>query len=329
MTHFPLFSIVGTTATGKTAAALATAAALLKQKVVEKVVLISADSRQVYQGLEVVTGADIPPGFQVYSDQQYEYSYYANSIQTIQLHGVSILKPSQEWSVALFHQLVSSLLHQSTPKTLVLLVGGTGLYHKYAQQLSAGQHVPPDDEWRAVAATLSLDELQKILETEDPQRLATLNNSDINNPRRLIRAIEVTRGAQASSIEAHQHTTGQSQIAVDHHYLGLERPFAEVEAAIAKRVAERFVGGALQEVTVCLDATNQVHESVATATGFAELADHITGKTRAEECQQVWTVRERQYARRQLTWFKNQPNITWIHPAATAQIISHIHRFLK
>ena len=100
-----IISIVGATATGKTALALKVAEDLLANKKAQRVFLLSADSRQVYKGLENLTGADVPENFSLISDQNFSYDCFANSKKNIFLLGVSIVDVNEAWSVAHFKKL--------------------------------------------------------------------------------------------------------------------------------------------------------------------------------------------------------------------------------
>src|SRR5690554_4802076 len=124
-----ILSIVGPTATGKTDFALKAAKKTLQLGKVSSVDIISADSRQVYQGLEIMSGADIPEGFQrkVLSEWSELNTYFEKG--SIRLFGISLLQPDTDWSVGQFQEYVQRVLSldENQPR-LVILVGGTGLY---------------------------------------------------------------------------------------------------------------------------------------------------------------------------------------------------------
>lgn len=188
--NYPVTAVVGPTATGKTVRALEIAAEMLIGGKVAGVDLISVDSRQVYQGLEVLTGADVPEGFERISTQC--NNYFANCDDSIRLYGVSIIKPSDEWSVAHFLQYARNIMIDSWHgRRLPILVGGTGLYHQKLFAQDKRLQVPPNDEVRKRAEQMSVGDLQEWLGEVDHERLAMMNQSDRGNKRRLVRAIEV------------------------------------------------------------------------------------------------------------------------------------------
>ena len=301
-----LLSIVGPTATGKTQTALTLAKKILADNLVTGIDLISADSRQVYRGLEVLTGADIPAGFSQKtspSDQNLANSCYANADNSIRLFGVSIIKPTDEWSVAHFQLMAREIIQRSWQTgRLPVLVGGTGLYHDQLLTSDTRLHIGPNPEVRQKAESMSLTELQHWLSQLDSQRLIRMNHSDLNNPRRLIRAIEIA-SAQVN------HPT-QVQLPVDELTLVLTAPLQLIEDKINKRVAERFQSGAVVEVQALLSQNIEPKSPVMSSLGVVELTEFLSGALDSSASQKLWALHELQYARRQITWWKNKSGVT-------------------
>ena len=301
-------SVVGPTATGKTKKALELADVVLANAQYPGVDLISVDSRQVYQGLEVLTGADVPKEFALRPARGCG-TYFAQDDGSIRIFGISIIKPSDEWSVAHFRQMAREIIGKSWAENrLVILVGGTGLYYKHLFSDDPQLAVPPNPELRLTLEKLSIDSLQERLEKIDPEKLAQMNASDRVNKRRLIRAIEVECNTTTTCFDfapisaQHDDEIQFSNIQVKQIFLAL--PLAELQKKINLRVLERFEGGAIEEVRQLLELSLPSSAPVSSTLGVPEITQYIQNKFTANECQQLWTLHEYQYAKRQLTWWK-------------------------
>lgn len=298
----PIISFVGPTAVGKTAASLVLAEAYLADGC-SGVQIISADSRQVYQGLEVLTGADIPTGFEPATTPDFAYPFYQKDL--VALHGISVIAPTEEWSVVHFQELALPIISLSQERDqAVIIVGGTGLYHDHLFSADPQLRVPPNPEIRNRAATLSIVELQDWLATVNPTWLAGLNNSDKNNPRRLIRALEISL-QQPSQPETPEVPTAA------HQYIGLSAPLETIQARIDQRVEDRFVE-AVAEVAALQEQYDQLAQPVRTTMGFKELAAYASTEVDRAEVVTQWARREYQYAKRQFTWWNKRPEVSWI-----------------
>jgi tRNA dimethylallyltransferase len=316
MSTLPVISIVGSTATGKTDLALAIA-----HHTLTGVDLISADSRQVYQGLEVLSGADIQPNFEAsewIDDQGKKWPMHNMYIQNreVRLFGVSMLPPTQDWSVAHFQEFVQAIVANAQQKhRLVIMVGGTGLYQTHAFFNDPRLHIPPNQEIRDKAAEMSLDELQHWLQKTNPSRWAAMNQSDQKNPRRLVRALEQETADGSKSGDSSQYPEDSKQYSEvsipTQHFIGLSLDLAELEARIKTRVEARFKQGAVQEVERLLAAQLPPDLPVWSTTGVKEISAYITDQIDQSTCLELWTKREFQYAKRQLTWWKKWPQVQW------------------
>src|SRR3989344_4678270 len=160
-----LLIICGPTATGKTKLA-----ANLSKKFSGKI--ISADSRQVYKGMDIVTGKDRP--------------------KEVSIWGYDIIRPNEEFSVAHFVNLAGKEITRVDKQgKLPIIVGGTGFWLKSLLNPPATINIIPDWQLREKLEKFSATELLERLKKIDPKRAASMNQSDRNNPRRLMRAIEV------------------------------------------------------------------------------------------------------------------------------------------
>lgn len=315
-----VFSIIGPTAVGKTDAAFQLADYFLGRKSdtgqlsdtgqkYKRVHLISVDSRQVYQGLEILTGADVPEGFVQTESPDFEYPYYEKN--QLLLHGISIIKPQDEWSVAHFQQLTLPIIAAAQKNNeAVILVGGTGLYHDHLFSEDPWLHVTPSTALRSKASNLSLEELQSWLAKLNPEKFKQLNNSDLQNPRRLIRAIEISLNNPVKSNPTKSQDSNKKPT-LNHRYLGVTAPLDLISEKISLRVAARF-DEAKREVEIILAGDINITKPVRTTLGFSQLAAFLSEQITKEQAIEIWTLREVQYAKRQLTWWKKRPEITWI-----------------
>lgn len=257
--------ICGPTATGKTKLA----ANLAKKFSGE---LISSDSRQVYEGMDIVTGKDRPKGVKIY--------------------GYDLVKPDQDFSVAHFIKYARALINQiSLQGKLPILVGGTGLYLNSLINPPQTLTVPPDWFLRRKLEQFSARKLLKILKKLNPQKVAQMNHSDQLNPRRLIRAIEV---AQSFSLQV-----PNLQADFDVFWLGLTADKTTLAERIETRVKQRLKAGAIREWQRLKKKYRPDLPSMS-ANGYRQLPDV-----------KKWIQAEQQYARRQLTWFKKNSHIHW------------------
>lgn len=307
-----LISIVGPTATGKTAFAL---------KLAEKFStrfhlfdLISADSRQVFREMDITTGADVPATFQSVqfdpsSVNQFAYPYFTAG--QVRIHGVGIRPPDQDWSVSDFRDFAQKIMNSAWQENnLPVLVGGTGLYHDHVLSQDQQLAVPPNEAIRQHAERISLANLQRWVAEIAPQKFANLNNSDRHNPRRLIRILEITLSPNQPAPIASASVVAQLR-------LGLTDDLEQISQRIAERISARLGQGVLEEVQELMARyDDEVWRLPAfSATGLKEIRSYLEDKVTYQQMQTLWLRREIQYAKRQLTWWKKQTGIHWFHVA--------------
>lgn len=305
-----LTSLVGPTAAGKTAFTLELAHKIVTETRYEGVDLISADSRQVYQGLEITSGADVPDGFKTRCVAQLRYPFFSKD--KIHLHGVSIISPAAEWSVTHFQDLAHEVMQFAEKHNhAVILIGGTGLYHDQITNSDPALRVKPNSVVRKKAEAMSISDLQKWAQKVNPTRFEQLNHSDVNNPRRLVRVIEIGLAAPAPS--------PFFQTKIQQRYVGLQRDLETLEERIKQRVKLRFETGAVTEVKKLRSQKNKTLSSSAStpstwpalsSLGVKEINNYLDGVLSKEELFDMWSLHELQYARRQFTWWKKR-QVKW------------------
>lgn len=318
-------SIIGTTSTGKSDFALELAETLITTKKTKGVILLSADSRQVYQGLEILSGADIPVTFINESSSEHPFPYYQHPTLPLQIHGQSIIKPNEQWSVAQFKTLATQLW-QWCIKTdwLLIVVGGTGLYHAQLDGETSSLFIPPQQDIRETAEQMSVSELQSWLTQKNAVLLESMNNSDKHNPRRLVRAIE------KATVELATLEKNNTAIEGKHLTIGLKKDLEKIEEAILKRISKRLQLGVTMEVATCLSTYGEKNQA-SSMLGFAQLSQYIQEKTDQDQAIELWHRKEVQYAKRQLTWWKKfQPDL-WLdsnETDKTAKVIDLIEQYV-
>ena len=281
--------IVGTTASGKTALALRLAEA--QAKAGRFVSIISADSRQVYQGLDVLIGKDIP-------------AEKAN----LRLFGLDLIAPDQTMNAAQYSDYARKVIALEIKEhRQVIIVGGTGFYLQALVGPASLAAVAPNDRLRQELNRLPLGELQHRLKEIDAKRLAAMNQSDVANPRRLIRAIEIALAPTRTVLVG---GLGYEDSPCRFTWIGIRVPLTILKERIAARVEARL-DAAVTEVQDLIAAYPDRSLPIYTSLGVAPISRFLAGAISRGEARQLWTTEEVQYAKRQLTWFAKQQQIIW------------------
>jgi tRNA dimethylallyltransferase len=296
----PILALVGPTSVGKTDLAWQ-----LCNSLSQDIDLLSADSRQVYRGVEVLSGAWWPEGAVLTNVPELTHPFWqwqGPSGQVVRVHGVAMLAPDAEWSLAEWQRLATQVRAWShNQDARQILVGGTGLYVSQAFVDAPLQQVAPNLELRERWADISVGELQAEVARVASERWSLMNPSDRANPRRLIRVLEQAGQPFAAAVS-------QEELFI----VGCQRPWGQIEERITARVRERWQIGALGEVERLVAIQDNTAASVMTTTGVREITEFLANSVSAEEAQAAWFRRERSYAKRQLTWWQKYSPDVWI-----------------
>ena len=278
--------IVGPTAVGKTALAVKTALHYNTE-------IISADSRQCFKELNI--GVAKPS---------------ADELQQVKHHFISSISIKDEMNAAMYEQYALGKINEIFKKhDVAVMVGGTGLYVKtFCNGIDEvpvidekiREKINADFEWEG------LEWLQKEVEKNDPVYFA---KGEIKNPHRLLRALEVKLSTGKSIIEF--QTQQKKKRDFDIVKIGLELPKEQLHKNINSRVDAMMKAGLLDEVKKLqpykkLNALQTV--------GYRELFGHLIGDLPLEDAVEIIKINTRQYAKRQMTWFKKDEEITWCEP---------------
>jgi tRNA dimethylallyltransferase len=284
----PLIVLAGTTAGGKTSLSLALADDLRARGVAAEIV--SADSRQVYRGMDIGTA-----------------KVTASQRARVPHHGLDLVDPDQTFSVAEYAGHVREALAGIADRGAVaLLVGGTGFYLRSVARGLAVDELPWDPDVRAsVEARLvaaGLPALVRELRELAPTRAAAV---DLHNPRRVVRAVEIAR-LRGNAPLPEPRGYGRPVL-----WLGLRVEAPILRERILARAQSQFDAGLVEE-TQALVAQFDANSPSFSGIGYAESLALLAGRLTREEAVAEDARRNVLLARHQATWFRREPDICWL-----------------
>ncbi len=289
--------ILGPTATGKTDLAL-----FLARKFQGE--LISADSRQVYKGLDIGTGK--------YPNKKVKVKKKKNNweIDGGKIWMYDVVSPKIQYSVADYVLDANKIINDIIARDkLPIIVGGTGLYIKALIDGLSNLAVPVDINLRKKLDKLSLTQLQNKLQNLSPEKYKYINNSDIKNPRRLIRKIELFFTSEESL-----RATVRGGLSKNLNFLkiGLTAPREVLYKCVDQRVLSRISQGMIEEAKLLHKKGLTLQRMRELGLEYGVLADYLESKFKTQdELVKVMQGKIHSFVRRQQTWFKTEQNIFW------------------
>lgn len=291
--------IAGPTATGKTSLAIK-----LAKKYSGEV--ISADSRQVYQGLDIGSA-----------------KVTTEEMNDIPHHLLDVANPDEVFSVSDFkhlgHKAITDILQRGN---IPIICGGTGFY---IDSLIYNHHlpeVPANYELREQLEKYSCEELYTQLQEKDPRRADEI---DINNKIRIIRALEIY---EALGYIPENEVSYESEY--DVLYLVLNRERESHFQGIDQRITQRLKQGMLEEVKDLHNSGISWERLEAFGLEYRYLAQHLQGKLSLDEAIKVLSSETKKFVKRQYTWFKKNPHVLWFDPVTQKnEILASIDEFLN
>ena len=284
----PLVVIAGATATGKTELAMRLAEDLIKAG--RPAEIVSADSRQVFRGLDIGTAK-------------------ASAAQRARIphHGLDLVDPNERFSVADFMAHVTRVLTDLDHRGgVAILAGGTGLYLRAVARGLDTAALPSD---ATVRARLEADVLSDGLETMVGRLTASAPNLastvDPRNPRRVVRAMEITE-LQGDAPRPPARGYGGPLI-----WLGLRVDPPALDTRIAQRARHQFDTGLIEEAGALRERFDPTLPAFS-AIGYREAWAVLDGELSREAAIDLVTRRSSAFAKRQGTWFRAEPEITWL-----------------
>lgn len=289
MKKIPVLAVVGPTASGKTALAVSLAEKYNAE-------IISADSMQIYSGMDIATAKPTK-----------------EEMRGITHHLIGHVDPAENYSAARFSEEAAASASDIVSRGKnVIIAGGTGLY---VDSFLSGLEFQKQDDAAEIRQTLNLrlqtegisvlyDELRKI----DPE---AAENIHINNEKRVLRALEIycLSGEKPSVV---RERSKKSDSLYESVYIGLTYENRDLlYNRINLRVETMLKNGLLDEAKKFF--SSNVSETAVQAIGYKELKPYLDGEVSLFEAKENLMRATRRYAKRQLTWFKKNPDINWIY----------------
>lgn len=278
----PLIVILGPTASGKTALSLELAHKFKGE-------IISTDSRQIYKEMEIGTDAILP-------DQQ----------EGIVHHLLGIATPDKTITMADYVEMALrkiKLIYRK--KHLPILVGGTGLYISAIIESYSVPRIPPDQKLRKKlgkeAKSKGSEFLYKRLVKLDPKAAKKIHP---NNLRYIIRALEINLSGGQNKLDKKRKSP------FDVFLIGISWPREKLYERVNLRVDLQLKRGLIDEVKKLLKKGYKKNSPAMSSLGVKEIIPYIKGKMPLEECVEILKRHTRNYAKRQMTWFRRYANVT-------------------
>jgi tRNA dimethylallyltransferase len=288
-----LIIIVGPTASGKSSLAVKIALRLnsaqaKKNLGMDGAEIISADSRQVYKGMDIGTG-----------------KITKKEMQNIPHYLLDVISPKGKFTVVRYKNLAEKEIKNISKKNKIpIIVGGTGFY---IESIIDGKEIPrvkPDWKLRKNLEKKSNQELYLILKKLDPRRA---KNIDRNNPHRLIRAIEIVKTTK-KPVPLIKKSAPKYNVLI----IGIKKPKTELHKLIEKRLKTRFKQGMIKEVENLHKTGVSWKKLESFGLEYKWIAKYLQNKIQYEEMVEKLQKDIEHYAKRQTTWFKRNKKIHWV-----------------
>jgi tRNA dimethylallyltransferase len=286
-----LVAILGATATGKSALGIALAERFGGE-------IVSCDSTAVYRGFDI--GTD---------------KVSVRDRRGVPHHMIDVVDPLEEYSAARYAVEAAAVVRDITRRgRLPILVGGTGLYYRALTRgffPGPGRHSQLRARLERVAQRRGVVFLHQWLSRVDPTSGSRILPRDL---KRLVRALEVYLVTGRPLTE---HFVDTTSALPDYEIVAfaLALPAEETAARVARRVDDQFERGLLDEIRRLLDSGLPETAHPFTGLVYRQALEHLHGVRGERETRELIVRENRRYAKRQLIWFKKEPNLRWIHAA--------------
>ncbi|MBR5318298.1 MAG: tRNA (adenosine(37)-N6)-dimethylallyltransferase MiaA [Peptococcaceae bacterium] len=304
----PLVILVGPTAVGKTAASIGLAKALNGE-------IISGDSMQIFRGLDIGTA-----------------KITAEEMDGVPHHMIDIKEPWESFSAAEFKDSVDGLIEDICQRgKLPIIVGGTGFYINGVLYEYHFGEADTDEAYRqeltAYLEQNGKEALWTLLEAKDPKSAERLHANDVKRVMRALEVLHVT-GVPASE---RQNEVDKQTMRYEAVYLGLSLPRDVLYDRINHRVDLMMEQGLEQEVRRALEAGVPQDALSMTSLGYRQMIQYCNGEISLEKAVELIKRDTRHFAKRQMTWFRHDPNIQWVdkHGKTDVQIEAELLELVR
>lgn len=299
-----LIAVIGPTACGKTSLAIKLAKKFNGE-------LINADSRQIYKYLDIGTAkgevSKIPKTkIQITNESQIANVKFKTldvyEIEGVPIHLINIVEPDEVLTLAQYQKLAYAVIDNIVKRRkLPILVGGTGLY---VDAVVKGYQIPkvkPDEKLRNKLIRKTVNQLQKILSKLNKKRFDSLNQSDKGNKHRLIRLIEIEKSQKGAKRKLSK--TPNLKVLFFSPAYTREGLYTKIN----KRVKAILESGLIEEVKSLIKKGYKFSKPAMTAISYPFVKEYLDGEITKAELLEKFRQGDRNYARRQITWFKRYP----------------------
>lgn len=295
MSRSKIIVILGPTASGKSDLAVEIALQYDGE-------IVSADSRQVYKGLDIGTG-----------------KITASEMRGIPHHLLDVANPTEQYSVAHFKRDAEKAIDDIISRgKLPILCGGTGLYLQAIVDNVLTPEIVPNTALREELSSKTVDELFHMIQKLAPKRAETV---EAKNPRRLIRAIEIAQSLGTVP------KLPQRPKKYDSLQIGIRVDEETLHSRISERLEKRLINGMLEEAKRLHEGGLSFGRMDELGLEYRYLAKYLQGEITREELKKELAVKIRQYAKRQMTWFKRDKRIQWFSLQEKPALFKKIEEF--
>ena len=290
-----IIAIVGPTGVGKTSLSIALAKALHGE-------VISCDSMQVYKKMDIGTA-------KVTEAEKEDIVHYLVDDQTY----------DEPYNVKIFQEKCRKSISQILEKGKTpILCGGTGLYLKAALYDYTFEEEQVDEAYLQFLEQKTNEELMHMLQEVDEKSCETIH---MNNRKRLIRALQIAHSGQ---IKSEREANQQHEPLYDIYFLGLDSPRPILHDRINQRVEKMFDEGLVAEVESLFSDPKTWEYTSFQGIGYKEFKDYFEKNKDLNEVKEKIKTHSRQYAKRQMTWFKNQMPVHWYQIEKKDEIVQEV-----
>lgn len=281
--HNKILIICGPTATGKTSLGIRLAKKFNGE-------ILSADSRQIYKRMDIGTGKEFDPE------------------NKVKIWGYDLISPKEEFSVSHFVKFANGKIKDILDRgKLPIIVGGTGFYIKGVIDGFETVGIPKNEKLREMLEKKTSEELFEMLSNIDSFKSASMNHSDKNNKRRLVRAIEISTWLLDNPNQKEKSNFEH----LDKLFVGLKSETLVLNERINQSVNKRLENGIILEIEKLIKDHVSWEAQSMQSLGYRQFRDFFEIEEALGVVVDEWKREEKKYVKRQLTWFNKDKRINW------------------